>query len=327
MSSQPVDELDLQIIAALQTDGRVPWRTVAAALGEQERTVARRGTRLLESGVVRVSGMAIRGQPLLMRARCASGTARMTAKALANREDTTFSFLLAGASDCAAELFCSPAELNTVLLDDLPALPGMKSYETLPVLHYLRAIHEWCPIDLPASAVDALGGSPAPTSPIDAQHPPDSPIDRAILRALRENGRVTHEELARVAGVSASTARRRVESMRTVGNLFVRSVVNPAMLGFTVRAMLWVRTAPQQVQPAGRALLRSPNVRYAAVVGGRCQLAVEVALRDRASLYEFITDAAWLEHVDSIETTLVVRALKSGGMKAPEPQDVRLPRA
>lgn len=318
MPSAAVDQLDLQIIAALQTDGRAAWRTVAAALGEQERTVARRGSRLLDLGVVRVTGMAMRGQPMLVRARCASGTARMTARALANRTDSTFSFLIAGTADCVGEVFCPPGELNTVLLDDLPALPGMKSCESLPVLHYLRTIHEWRPFALSERILEALGDAPVLTPPTDSLEAPRSPVDRTILRVLRENGRATHEELARIAGVSSSTARRRVESLRASGSLFIRAVVNPAMLGFAVRAMLWVRTAPSQVEPAGEALLQSPHVRYAAVVGGRCQLVVEVVLADRAALYEFVTQEPWLGHVDSIETTLVVQALKSSGMETSE---------
>ncbi|MFC3454901.1 Lrp/AsnC family transcriptional regulator [Amycolatopsis speibonae] len=57
-----------------------------------------------------------------------------------------------------------------------------------------------------------------------------TPDERALVRALREDGRRTHEELARLAGVSESTARRRVESLRRSGAMYIRAVVEPASL-------------------------------------------------------------------------------------------------
>ncbi|TWP33800.1 Lrp/AsnC family transcriptional regulator [Leekyejoonella antrihumi] len=320
MSSSLVDSLDLQIVAALQIDARVAWRTVAVALDEQERTIARRGARLLSSGAVRVTGLSTFGESLLVRVRCAPGTTRIAAQALAARRDTTFSYLLAGAADCCAELICPPARLNTLLLDDLPAVPGVTSCESLPVLRYLRAIHEWHPFALPQPAVDLLQGAPVVTPDAATSTQQRSTVDRAILRALREDGRTTHEDLARLAGISPSTARRRVEAMRAEGALFIRAVANPTMLGLGVQAMLWVCTAPTRIESASATLLSSPQVRYAAVISGRYQLAVEVAVPERSDLYDFVTRAAWLDHVESVETTLVIQALKSSGVPMPQPR-------
>jgi hypothetical protein len=45
-----------QIAAALVRNGRAPWRLIAeVVLGQQERTVARSGNKLLESGAVRIN--------------------------------------------------------------------------------------------------------------------------------------------------------------------------------------------------------------------------------------------------------------------------------
>ncbi|MER7185249.1 Lrp/AsnC family transcriptional regulator, partial [Streptomyces hyaluromycini] len=65
-----MDPLDLRVIAALQVNGRASWRSVAQALGEGERTVARRGTRLLESGLVRVVGLENFAETVVVRLRC-----------------------------------------------------------------------------------------------------------------------------------------------------------------------------------------------------------------------------------------------------------------
>ncbi|WP_344986430.1 AsnC family transcriptional regulator [Streptomyces violaceus] len=65
------DSLDRRIISALQIDGRASWHRIATALGEPERTVVRRGTRLLDSGLVRIGAMVVRGRSTVIGVRCA----------------------------------------------------------------------------------------------------------------------------------------------------------------------------------------------------------------------------------------------------------------
>lgn len=58
MSLSPtLDPLQRRIIGALQVDPRAPWRKIARALGEAERTVARHGTELLAINRVTVAGI------------------------------------------------------------------------------------------------------------------------------------------------------------------------------------------------------------------------------------------------------------------------------
>ncbi|MFP3463138.1 Lrp/AsnC family transcriptional regulator [Arthrobacter globiformis] len=85
-----LDSLERQIVAALQLDPRCPWRKIAAVLGEPERTVARRGAQLLESGAVAVAAVRPHPASMLVEMRCTPGTARAAAQSLAQRPDTTF---------------------------------------------------------------------------------------------------------------------------------------------------------------------------------------------------------------------------------------------
>ena len=133
--------------------------------------------------------------------------------------------------------------------------------------------------------------------------------------ALAEDGRRTHEELGRIAGISEATARRRVERMRQAGRVLVRAVVEPEALGLPVEAMLWIRTRPQLVEQTRRALLPSPLVRYVAATTGEYQICADVTLPDRAALYEFVTAGDWLSGVISIEPFIVVSALKRSGVE------------
>jgi DNA-binding Lrp family transcriptional regulator len=310
-----LDELDIRIIGALQVDGRAPWSRIAAVLGEPERTVARHGTRLLDTGVVTVTGLAPRGDAALIRIRCAPGTARVSAGALARRPDTTFAYVLTGSVDCIAEVICPPEQLAGLVLDELPGTAGLLGSNTVPILRYFRTVHEWRPPLLSPGEVQALTEYPVITpSPAGAG---DDSLDRearVILSALAGDGRRTFDEIARLAGISEPTARRRIESLRRGGRVHIRAVVEPSVIGLPVEALLWIRTRPDTIERVGQQLLSSPYVRYAAVVMGEHQIVADVTVPDKARLYEMLTDRRWAAHVESVDTSMVIAALKRSGV-------------
>ncbi|MFH8621881.1 Lrp/AsnC family transcriptional regulator [Streptomyces vietnamensis] len=313
----PLDELDRRIVAALQIDGRASWRRISAALGEPERKVARRGLRLLESGDVAVRGLVMRGETVILRMTCRPGTVRDAAVAAARRADCIFSYALAGPVDCVAELQCPPGRLASLMLDEVPALPGLVSQSVSPVLRYFRTVHEWSPGILDAGEVEALGG---PHGTVGEPAPRDievGPEELALLGALAEDGRRTYEDLAAVAGVSMATARRRVETLTREGVVSIRAAVEPALLGLPVEALLWIKVRPDEVEKAGRLLVESPLVRYAAVVMGEHQLLVDVTQPSKAALHEFLTVSPWVRHVEAVQSHLVVESFKRSGVEFP----------
>jgi DNA-binding Lrp family transcriptional regulator len=324
------DSLDRRIISALQIDGRASWHRIAAALGEAERTVVRRGTRLLDSGLVRIGAMAPHGRSTVVGVRCAPGQARMAASALARRSDCVFTHVLTGSPDCVAELLCPRDRLASLVMDELPGLPGMVETFTLPVLRHIRTIREWHSGLLTDDEIATLAGpseAPAPVSAEgDVMPPADaaqelSRSDRLLLNALAEDGRCTYEELGRVAGVSEATARRRLGALRREGRVRIRAVIEPALLGLPVEAMLRVRTAPARAEAVAAALADNVHVRYASFVTGEHQIVVLAALPSESALYDFVTRAPWLRDVASVDTSLVLSSLKRGGMLARRSRD------
>jgi DNA-binding Lrp family transcriptional regulator len=325
------DSLDRRIISALQIDGRASWHRIAAALGEAERTVVRRGTRLLDSGLVRIGAMAVHGRSTVVGVRCAPGQARVAATALARRPDCVFTHVLTGSLDCVAELLCPREHLASLVMDELPGLPGVLETFTLPVLRHIRTIREWHSGLLTDDEISALAGpaeAPAPPSPSagDVLPPGDvtrelSRSDRLMLNALAEDGRCTYEELGRVAGVSEATARRRLGTLRRAGRVRIRAVIEPALLGLPVEAALRVRAAPASAEAVAAALADSVHVRYASFVTGERQILVLAALPSESALYDFVTRSPWLRDVASVDTSLVLSSLKRGGMLARRVRD------
>ncbi|MCU1644125.1 MAG: AsnC family protein [Nocardia sp.] len=311
-----LDELDRRIVGALQIDGRAAWSRIAAVLGEPERTVARHGNRLLESGAVTVTALAPRGDAVLVRIRCTPGTAGVCGRTLAHRPDAVFSYVLTGSVDCVAEIICLPERVADLVLQERPGIPGLVESNTLPVLRYFRTVHEWQPALLTATEAAELTELPPLTpAPTGAGAQRLGREERLIVRALAEDGRRTYDEIARIAGISEPTARRRVESLRRTGVVHIRAVVAPAALGLGVEALLWIRTQPSTVELVGRLLLESPYVRYAAVIMGDHQIVADVAVPDKLRLYELLTGADWVAHVESVETSMVIEVLKTSGVQ------------
>lgn len=307
------DSLDRRVISALQIDGRASWHRIAAALGEPERTVVRRGTRLLDSGLVRVGARTAHGRPTTVAVRCAPGSARVTATALARRPDCVFAHLLTGTWDCLAELHCPRERLPALIMDDLPGLPGVVRTSTLPVLRHVRTIREWHTGLLTPAEIAALADPEPPAGAVTGL----SRADHLLLTALAEDGRRTYDELARVTGVSEATARRRLGALRRAGRVRIRAVVEPRVLGLPVEAVLWIRAEPAAVTTVTEALAGSPYVRYAAFVTGERQVLALTAFPDEDALHEFVTASAWLRAAVSVDVSMVLGTLKRGGMPAP----------
>jgi len=314
-----LDALDRRIAGALQADGRASWRRIAEVLDAPERTVARRGTQLLRTGVVTVVAVSPHGMPLLLRGTCRPGLGRPAATALAGRPETSFCYLTTGQSELVAEVFCEPSRLSTFMFDEMAGIPGVRDLTADTVTRYYRTIHEWQPDLLTPAEAAALAPFPQPTpQPRRTDGAVFSREERSIVRALREDGRRSHDELARAAGTSESTVRRRLEALRREEKVFIRAVVEPDVLGLPVEALLWIRCRPHCVDGLGRALLGSPFVRYIAAMTGEYQLVADVTLPDIAALHEFVGGAEWSRQADSVHTGLVLKALKRSSVLAPE---------
>lgn len=316
-----VDELDRRIIGALQIDGRASWLRIARILGENERTVARRGARLLDSGAMRVTGVQLKATGTILALACTPGHVRMCSRAISARPETVWAHMLAGSHDIVAEVSYSNAQETTFLLEELPAIAGVRSSATYPILRYLRTAHQWRPGLLTDSECEELeaampAGQRLRAGGVDGA----SPTDRLMHAALVEDGRRSYEELARLAGISEATARRRVEQMRQNGQLVVRAVVDPAMLGLPTKAMIWLRTSPRELEPLCAAIEANPRIRYASRITGPYQALVAADLASRADLDDFLSRASWTPHVQAVDVSLVVATGKRGGLLNDAPQ-------
>ncbi|MGP0224923.1 AsnC family transcriptional regulator [Paenarthrobacter sp. NCHU4564] len=307
------DPLERQIVAALQLDPRCPWRKMAAVLGEAERTVARRGAQLLESGAVAVVGVRPRPAAVLVEMRCNPGTVRAAAQALAQRHDTTFVYTTTGTGDCVAEILTDPNRMGDVLSDELPSTIGLRDSTSYPVLRYFRTIRGWRPEVLSAERAEALRSVLTQDSGILEAQQQLNRQDTELVDALCVDGRMSFEALGRRVGVSEATARRRSEWLLSNNQVQLRAVVEPTAFGLAVEALLWIRASPQHVEQLGKSLAELPTVRYAAAIAGDYQIVADVTVGDMSALYRFITASDWAQFAAGVDVSILLDARKRGG--------------
>lgn len=319
---QPLfDVLDRRIIGALQVNGRAGWRQIAAALNAPERTVAARGTEMLRSGKVYVSGFTLlpNGGVLdkgIISLRCKSGMNRVAATAAANRSDTVFTFLTTGEIDCVFEIIGDRARTPSVLLDELPAIPGVESIASATVIKHYKVTHQWRPLVESEPEILALSDPKQSWEPTGAvEMPPLSRDEQEIVRVLGIDGRATIEELARATALSPASARRRLAQLQSSGRVYIRTVVEPADIGFPVVAVLRIRAMPQHIDRVARILAEVPEIRYLAFVTGSYQLFAEIACVSQAALNDFLFRDDWTEHTLEIDTSIVIQAIKRSGKR------------
>jgi Lrp/AsnC family transcriptional regulator for asnA, asnC and gidA len=126
-------------------------------------------------------------------------------------------------------------------------------------------------------------------------------IDRAIIEAMRKDGRMAFSQIAEQLNVSPGMIRLRYNRLVELGYLKVVAVTNPLMMGKRTMAMIGVRTDGRKILEVASQLTAFDEVVYVVVVSGRYDLMIEVFCRDHEDLLNFLTEK--LAKVDGVRET------------------------
>jgi DNA-binding Lrp family transcriptional regulator len=306
-----IDDLDRQLAQCLGVDGRASFSQLAGVLGVSDQTVARRYRRLRSAGVLRVVGLKARKQlgslGWFLRIRCVPGAGPAIAAALARRADTAWIQLLNGNTEVLCTLRGDAREDREALLAKLPRGERIVDVTAHSLLHMFTG----GPMALgflqvlPAQRVEPL------RQPVGGGQVELGELDFALFDALGVDGRASHAELAAMTGWSESTVRRRMEQLRAVGVLYFDIELDMPVFGFRSATWLWLSVPPADLSAAGEALVKFPEVAYAAATTGTANLAACVVCRDETEFYEFLTaKAATIPGVQHVETAPIIRTVK-----------------
>jgi Lrp/AsnC family transcriptional regulator for asnA, asnC and gidA len=143
-----------------------------------------------------------------------------------------------------------------------------------------------------------------------------------MIEILQQNGRKTTRQLAKEAGVSELTARRKLRRLIDQDIIRVVATVDPFDVGYETPAIIGLRVDPSRLEEVATAISELPNVVYVAATTGNIDLIVEVMARTNQDLADFLLQhLSGIPGVRSSETNLIIRIFKQSwawGIRANE---------
>ena len=153
-------------------------------------------------------------------------------------------------------------------------------------------------------------------------------LDRDVLLALQADGRMSNLALAHALGLSPSAMLGRVRRLERSGAIRgYHAVIDPSVLGITVRAFVVVRLrehSEQSISGFEERIKHVAGVRACYHVTGQFDMLLELALRDLDHLSQLIrVDIARIPGVMNLETMLIMAesVTDEGWPAVPEPHD------
>jgi Lrp/AsnC family transcriptional regulator for asnA, asnC and gidA len=154
------DKTDRAIIAQLQYNGRMPYTDIAAELGISEGAVRRRVKRLRQKGVLQIVGIA-EPQHLGWNAAAMIGITTQAGQVdavacqVAQFPEVSYLFMVSGAFDLFAEVFCTNMDDFVHFLNHkLQKVPGVERTQTFTIMKMYKLSYRWGQADPPETRID-----------------------------------------------------------------------------------------------------------------------------------------------------------------------------
>lgn len=136
-----LDQVDLEIISYLQTDGRMPFTDIARAIDVSEGTIRNRVTRLMDKRILQIVGMVDPYQlgydaPAVISISVQPPLLNQIAKTIARFSEVSYLIMVSGDYDLLVEVMCKDRDhLASFLNNKLLKVPGIINTQTSMVLH------------------------------------------------------------------------------------------------------------------------------------------------------------------------------------------------
>jgi DNA-binding Lrp family transcriptional regulator len=140
-------------------------------------------------------------------------------------------------------------------------------------------------------------------------------VDRAVVQALCDDGRIAMIELAQRVGVSRGNVYQRYERLRREGVIQgFTARVDPRRLGLAVAAYVSLKVEQDAWRDVRERLLALPEIEHVALTAGDSDFVVLVRARDMHGLRDVILDR--LRQVPGVRTTFTTLILDEQGRGA-----------
>ena len=140
---------------------------------------------------------------------------------------------------------------------------------------------------------------------------PVNDTDRAIIRLLQQDARMSYAEVSRATGIPESTVRRRMDRLQELGVIEFAMLADPSRLGYDLRVMIGLRVELLQVEQIAETLRGMKEVTFAAFLTGNFDITIHVVVRSQEALVRFLTRRlAHIPGIRSVETFVMPYIIK-----------------
>ncbi|NBJ71002.1 MULTISPECIES: Lrp/AsnC family transcriptional regulator [Bacillota] len=138
-------------------------------------------------------------------------------------------------------------------------------------------------------------------------------IDKKLLAALTEDGRLSYVELAEKVGLSRVAVKDRIQNLKDKGVIEKFSVViNSEKFGKQVSAFFEVDVEPMQLQEVAQNLADNPQVASIYQMTGPSTLHMHVLVEDFQKLEVFINKELYsVSGITRVESSIILKRFKS----------------
>jgi len=159
------------------------------------------------------------------------------------------------------------------------------------------------------------------SAPASRSGPPElDDLDRALVRLLQEDGRMSNRTMAERLGVSEGTVRYRLTRLFDERVVRVVGVADPFKTGMDTVAITGLHVERHKIRDALDRLLAMDEVRYVAVTTGTFDLIIEIVLPNNDDLHHFLVEKlAEVPGVGASDTWMVLRIHKQSYTWLPAP--------
>ncbi|MEC3954146.1 AsnC family transcriptional regulator [Nocardia sp. CDC153] len=317
--SSVLDTLDKQIIHGLVTDARIPFARLGAILDVSEQTVARRYRSLRRRGMLHVAGQ-VNTVPLgrtrwILRIKTAPSRAVALAEALARQPDVSWVSLLSNGFEVSC--VCRPRSVERqeeLLLRMIPRASQVLELTVHEVMRQFPFEEEWPRYSylLTPEQLRQLGPRPPMWEPRGPERAVElTREDEVMLAILARDGRASYAQIATATGWSASRVARRMSELVESGVLYFDLDFALERMGYTGRAMLWMRVRPGDLEAVGKAIATHPEAAYVAATTGTANLTVSLVCHDTAHMYRYVTESLGvLPGINDVQVLSALRMFK-----------------
>ncbi|MFC5931268.1 AsnC family transcriptional regulator [Cryobacterium melibiosiphilum] len=277
-----LDELDRQVIHALQIWPRAPWTFIGEVLGVDPMTASRRWQVMEDNGSAWISvSDVIAAESLRAIIDIRVKSSRLPDALLALEADPSVRTLRSVLGDWSISLDWQGHDivaLDAYLTGTLTRLKGVIATRTHIVTGVLLEGSAWRLRALSQEQVSTLMHAASFDDVASPSHEVHE-IDEQVLRNVTLDGRATLTSLAERMTTSVATVRRHLNHMISSRALVMRCDVARPLSGWPIAAHFMCTVDPRQIAEVGEALSRIREIRAAQVLVGPYNLCLNFWVR------------------------------------------------